>query len=50
MLYGNYDHQEKTNFENRTWWNLMTSMLTYLPGEIHKYFMKKGQNSIGSYS
>lgn len=49
MLYGNYDHQEKTNFENRAWWNLFTSMLTYLPGEVHKYFMKKGQNSIGAY-
>lgn len=49
MLYGFYDHQEKTNFENGTWWQVMTSMLTYLPGEVHKYFMKKGQNSIGSY-
>lgn len=49
MLYGMYDHQEKTSFENQTWWQLMTAMLTYLPGEIHKYFMKPGQSSIGAY-
>lgn len=49
MLYGMYDHEEKSNLENQTMWNMLTSMLTYLPGDIHRYFMKKGQTSIGSY-
>lgn len=49
MIYGMYDHEEKSNMENQMMWNMLTSMLTYLPGDIHRYFMKKGQTSIGSY-
>jgi len=47
-MYGMYDHEERSNLENGTWWAMFTSMLTYLPGDMHRWFMKKGQNSIGS--
>lgn len=48
-LYGMFDHEEKSSFQNGVWWNLFTQFLTYWPGDIHRYFMRQGQNSIGKY-
>lgn len=49
MLFGMYDHEERSNFENQGTWTALTAMLTYFPGEFRRYFMKQGKTGIGSY-
>lgn len=45
LIYGYYGHEERANMQKGLWWIMHTQFLTFLPGEIRKYFAKGGINS-----
>lgn len=49
LLYGYYDHEEKSIFQNETWYNMFTQFLTYLPGDVQKWLQIGLDGSAGHY-
>lgn len=50
MLYGYYNHEEKTSFQTGTYANLFMAFKTYLVGELKHYFaLPNGKTSRGKY-
>ena len=48
MLYGYYSHEERSIIQKSIAWLLHTQFLTFLPGEIKKYFANGNlESSVG---
>lgn len=48
-LYGYYDHEEKALVQSGTWYNLFMQFVTYLPGDVKRWFNTGKNSSVGSY-
>lgn len=49
LLYGFYDHEEKAIGQNSVWYYLYTQFLTFVPGEVQKWFAVGRETSVGEY-
>lgn len=49
MMYGFYNHEERNLLQFNTWSKLYTMFLTWLPGEVRRYFSTGNATSIGKY-